>query len=94
MQDIEKYKQQILPVLERYAVKHAAIFGSFAKNCETVNSDIDLLIEPANSFTLFSMLQLEEELEEVTQRKIDIVEYGALKPSIQQEVLQSAVNIL
>ena len=28
MQEIEKYKQLILPVLKRYFIKRAAIFGS------------------------------------------------------------------
>ena len=94
MQDIEIYKQQIQPVLKKYLIKHAAIFGSFAKNKATLISDIDLLIEPAEDFTLFSLLQMEEELAEITHRKVDIVEYSALKDSIRQEVLQTAIRVL
>jgi predicted nucleotidyltransferase len=94
MQDLERYKEMIIPVLKRYAIKQAAIFGSLAKGTMTRHSDIDLLIEPGLEFTLFSMLQLEEEISQITNRKTDIVEYKALKASIKNEVMQTAITIL
>lgn len=94
MQNIEQYKKLILPVLNRYLIKRAAIFGSFAKGTMNVNSDMDLLIEPEHDFTIFKMLRLEEEISNVLNRKVDLVEYSALKPSIRTEVLASAIPIL
>lgn len=59
------------------------------------HSDIDLLIEPVNGFTLFNkMLRIEEEISELAKCKVDLVEYSALKPSIKKEVLLSAITIL
>jgi predicted nucleotidyltransferase len=94
MQQLEQYQELILPVLKRYFIKRAAIFGSFAKGNNSSNSDIDLLIEPENNFTLFKMLQLEQEISQLINRKVDLVEYSALKPSIKNEVLRSAITIL
>jgi len=94
MQQLEQYQELILPVLKRYFIKRAAIFGSFAKGNTTSNSDIDLLIEPENDFTLFKMLQLEQEISQLINRKVDLVEYSALKSSIKNEVLSSAITIL
>lgn len=94
MQNIEQYKKLILPVLNRYLIKRAAIFGSFAKGTMNINSDMDLLIEPEHDFTIFKMLRLEEEISSVLNRKVDLVEYSALKPSIRTEVLASAIPIL
>ncbi len=94
MQQLEQYQQIILPVLKRYFIKHAAIFGSFAKGNTNINSDVDLLIEPEKDFTIFKMLKLEEEFSELIKRKVDLVEYSALKPSIRKEVLLSAITIL
>jgi len=94
MQQIEKYKQLILPVLNRYAIKRAAIFGSAAKGKMTKNSDVDLLIEASDGFTLFTLLKLEDEISELIKRKVDIVEYDALKSSIKKEVLLTAIPIL
>ena len=94
MQRLEHYQFLILPVLKKYFIKRAAIFGSFAKDSATVNSDIDLLIEADKNFTMFKMLQLEEEISGLVERKVDIVEYDAIKPSIKNEVLASAITIL
>lgn len=94
MQEIEQYQQLIIPVLKRYFIKRAAIFGSLAKGVLSVDSDIDLLIEPGKNFTMFKMLQLENEIAELVNRKVDLVEYNALKPSIRNEVLRSAIDIL
>ena len=94
MEELEKYQQLILPVLKRYFIKRAAIFGSFAKGNINANSDVDLLIEPGNGFTIFKMLKLEEEISGLVKRKVDLVEYSALKPSIRKEVLLSAITIL
>lgn len=94
MLQVSQYQQLILPVLKRYMIKRAAIFGSVAKGTTSKNSDVDLLIEPADDFTLFKMLQLEEEITALLNRKVDIVEYNALKSSIKDEVLNSAIAIL
>jgi len=94
MQQVEEYRQVILPVLKRYLIKRAAIFGSFAKNEASKDSDIDLLIETDKNFTLLKMIQLEDEISKLTNRKVDIVEYSAIKPSIRNEVLRSSVTIL
>ena len=94
MEQVEKYKELILPILERYFIKRAAIFGSFAKNSADENSDVDLLIEPGSDFTLFTMLKLEAEISKIVNRKVDLVEYSAIKPSIKTEVLASAISIL
>ncbi len=94
MTQLQQLKQLIVPILNRYMVKHAAIFGSVAKGSANAQSDLDLLIEPERNFTLFKMLALEEEIACVLNRKVDIVEYGALKPSIKDEVLRTAVTIL
>ena len=93
-QELEQYRQLISPVLKRYFIKRAAIFGSFAKGEMTNNSDVDLLIEPGKGFTIFKMLMLEEEISELIKRKVDLVEYSALKHSIRKEVLLSAIPIL
>ncbi len=94
MQNLQQYQQIILPVLKRHMVKHAAIFGSVAKGKTTADSDIDLLIEPAKDFTIFKMLLLEQEIATLLNCKVDLIEYSALKPSIKDEVLRSAITIL
>jgi len=94
MKELEKYQKLIIPVLEKYLIKRAAFFGSFAKGTNTAKSDVDLLIEPGEGFTIFKFLELENEISELTKRKFDLVEYSAIKSSIREEVLSSAITIL
>jgi len=94
MSELEQYQNAIIPVLKRHLIKRAAIFGSFAKGNNNENSDVDLLIEPGAGFAFFSLLNLEEEISQLLNRKVDLIEYSAIKPSIKEEVLLSAIIIL
>ena len=45
MAHIEEIMEKILPVLKRYDVIRAAIFGSFARGEMKESSDMDILVE-------------------------------------------------
>ncbi len=90
----ESIKQAILSVLKHQPILKAAVFGSFARGEENDNSDIDLLIEYAEPHSLFDILRLENELQNATARKVDLVEYDAIKPSMKERILKQAVTIL
>ena len=94
MMQIDSIKLLLIGILKKYAVKKAAIFGSFARNEATDKSDLDLLIETGKPLTLFDMLRLENELGAAAKRKIDVVEYSAIKASIRENVLKEAILIL
>ena len=91
---LDSIKALLLGILKKYPVAKAAVFGSFARNEANNQSDVDLLIETSRPVTLFDVLRLEKELGEALHRKIDVVEYSALKPSIRQNVLKEAIAIL
>ena len=90
----ESLKQTILAVLKKQPIQRAAVFGSFARGEEQANSDIDLLIEYSTRHTLFDILRLENELSQATSRKVDIVEYASIKPTIKERILSQAITIL
>ena len=86
--------KEVAAVLKHYPVAKAAIFGSFARGEENKQSDIDILIQPSSPVTLFQVLRMEKELKNVTKRKIDVVEYSAIKKSIRANVLKDAIPVL
>jgi predicted nucleotidyltransferase len=45
MLTIEMIKARAIPILERYGVNRAYLFGSFARGEQNPNSDIDILVE-------------------------------------------------
>ena len=89
-----KLKKLIAGILDKYPVAKAALFGSFARGEATRNSDIDILIETSEPISLFTILKIELELKKATKRKIDIVEYSAIKPSIRETILRDAISLL
>ena len=43
--NIEEIKKKVLPVVKRYEVQKAAIFGSFVRGEQREDSDIDILVK-------------------------------------------------
>jgi len=71
---IESIKSRAFRTLEKYGVKRADIFGSYADGTAKDNSDIDLLVEfRTQSISLFVISQLKDELEENLGKSIDII---------------------
>ena len=92
--ELSHLKKQITDVLRKYPVSKAALFGSFSKGEENKHSDIDILIESSKPITLFQILKIEKDIESVTKRKADIVEYSAIKSSIRKNVPKEAIPLL
>lgn len=90
MKDI---KIKITPVLEKYAVIKAAIFGSYARGEFKTNSDLDMLVEVKKESDLFDFIGLKLELEDVLKRQVDLVEFSALKPLLKERILNEQILI-
>jgi len=77
------YKQLLrkaLPALrKKYPIGSMAIFGSYALDTATENSDIDILVS-FNAPIGIEFIDLADELEAITGKKIDLVTREALKP--------------
>jgi predicted nucleotidyltransferase len=70
---IEEMKRLIIPILIKYGVDKAYIFGSYARGEATPESDIDILIKRGNIKTLFELGGLYYELEEILSKSIDVL---------------------
>ncbi len=68
----------IINYLEPFGPKRIGIFGSVARNEETNDSDIDILIRFGNVPTLLEFVRMERELTHILGRKVDLVSEGAL----------------
>ncbi|SFP06700.1 nucleotidyltransferase family protein [Hydrogenimonas thermophila] len=54
----------------KYHIKKIALFGSYAKNTQNQNSDIDILVDMPPSFDAY--YELKEFLEKSFQKKVDL----------------------
>ena len=92
--DINKIKQKILPILQRYKVKKVALFGSCVRGDIGEESDIDILVDIKADISLLDFVGLKQEIEEAVARKVDLVEYDTLKPAIREKILKEQVVLL
>ena len=90
---INAIKKKILPVLKKYNIKKAGIFGSYARGDNKKKSDIDIIIEPRKGMGLeFVGVQLE--LQDEIGLKIDLVTYKGIHRLIKEQVLKEEIRIL
>ena len=94
MKKIDEIKRKILPILKRYNVKRAGIFGSIARGEENQESDIDILVEIEGRMSLLDFAGLKLELEEALGKRVDLGEYSTIKPIIKKQILSEEVSIL
>ena len=94
MEKVYEIKKKILPILKRYNVKRAGIFGSAVRDEETEESDIDVLVEIESRMSLLDFAGLKLELEEILGKRVDLGEYSTIKPIIKEQILSEEVAIL
>jgi uncharacterized protein len=58
---------------EKPLIEKVYLFGSFIRNEESENSDIDLLVEMKETINLLKFIQIKQELESKIQRKVDLL---------------------
>ncbi|MGQ0793587.1 MAG: nucleotidyltransferase family protein [Deltaproteobacteria bacterium] len=82
METMSQIKSKIAPMRDglnkKYHVKSIAIFGSFARNEQNENSDVDILVEFSQSLGV-EFIDLADELEKVLNRKVDLVSKKGIK---------------
>ena len=93
---IAELARRLTPVLKRYGVVRAGIFGSVARGEAGPESDLDLLVEyrPNLRKSLFDLVHLNDELEAVAGRKVEVCEYHLLREIIRDNVMADHVAIL
>lgn len=92
---VSNIKKRSVPILKRHDVKRAAIFGSFARGESKARSDIDFLIEyKSKNKSLFDLVDLKSELEDILGRKVDIITYNSICWRIREQILEEQVVIL
>ncbi len=71
--NIDDIKIKIFPVLEKYGITKADIFGSFSRGEQREDSDVDLVVRLGKSLSLFTFMDLKEDLIKALGRDVDVV---------------------
>jgi predicted nucleotidyltransferase len=81
---------EVLHIATRYGVTRVRVFGSVAKGGDTIDSDLDLLVDPAPTTSLFDLFALEDEVAELLGLDVEVVSARTAS----EEMLASAVDLL
>lgn len=86
-------RNEVLRIASTRGARRVRVFGSMARGEQGPTSDIDLLVEMEPGRTLLDLMNLEEDLEQLLGRPVDVVTEGALNPRIRERVLAEAVAL-
>ena len=87
-------QEKIRHVLQEAGISRAGLFGSCARGEMNEASDVDILVEIKKNISLFDFVELKQKLEDVLERRVDLIEYGAIKPFLHESILSQEVRIM
>jgi len=90
---LERLRKVKPVVLSDFNVKEVELFGSFARDTVTEESDIDLLVTFGDDASLFDLVRLKLFLEEYLDRAVDVVPKESLRMELKESVLKEAIVV-
>ena len=86
---IRKHRAQ----LEKLGVKSLSLFGSVARGEDHPGSDVDILVEFRGRATFDRYMDTKFYLEELLDRKVDLVTPKAIKPLMKPYIMRDLVHV-
>lgn len=90
---LRKKRDTILRIAKKYGARTVRVFGSMARGEANSTSDLDLLVEMESDSTLFDIVAIKQDLEDLLGCEVDVVTEASISPYIREEVLKEAVNL-
>lgn len=91
--EIENRREQIIGIASRYRINNIKVFGSAVRKEETPDSDIDFLVDCKEECSLFDLIALKDELENILNRKVDVVTEKSIHWILKDRILKEAREI-
>ena len=77
---------------EKYNVKNIAIFGSYTRDEQSAESDIDILVEFKQPVGLL-FIHLADYLEEILGIKVDLLTPESIKPNRRKYIMEELIYV-
>ena len=92
---INEIKQILKQILENMPVYKVTLFGSYAKNVATANSDLDLVIDTKEQLMGFKLYSLITKIEEEFNKNVDAFEKSEIieNSKIDEEIKKTGVVV-
>lgn len=88
--------KKITAFCKRWKISEFSFFGSVLRNDFRPDSDVDVLVsfQPNAGWSLFDLVSMQEELEAMFKRKVDLVEKEALRNPYRRHSILTGREIL
>ena len=90
---LEHLSEKLGEMRERYSVRSLSIFGSAVRDELTDESDIDILVDFAVKANFDLFMDLKFYLEDLLQRRVDLVTDKALREPIRKSIAQEIIRV-
>src|SRR5437588_8141923 len=87
---IADLREAILAVTREHGAKNVRVFGSFVRNEQKAESDVDLLVELPEGSTLIDHARLLNALEKTLKRNVDVLTYNGINRHLRDRILSEA----
>ncbi len=92
---IDEIKVILYELLKNFPVESVILFGSYAKNSASENSDLDLVIDTKETLMGFKLYSLITKIEEAFQKQVDAFEKSEIiaESKIAEEIKRTGVIV-
>lgn len=78
--------------LREWGVVRIAVFGSFARGEQRPDSDVDVLVELDHPIGLFEFMDLQQHLETLLGRRVDLATPEMLHRAMKEQILLECID--
>jgi len=89
---LENLRRNKGEILKEFPVRRLALFGSLARQEETKDSDVDILVDVDPSIGL-KFVTLADRLQEILHCKVDLVSRRGVKPSLLKVIEKESIAV-
>ena len=91
---IDEIRRMVTPLLEKYDMASAYLFGSYARGAADADSDIDVLLVGNEGFRALDVFGVAEDLHRQSGKRVDVYEISELDDGpFRDAVLEEAVAL-
>ena len=87
---LKRERENVLRTAARHLASNIRVFGSVARGDDGPDSDIDLLVDFEPHASLLDLIALKQELDQLLNRRTDVVTTDSVSPFLRQRILDEA----
>jgi len=87
---LQRKREQILRLAQKHGAYNVRVFGSVARNDADQQSDVDFLVDLEPGRSLFDLGGLLMDLQQLLDRRVDVITEKGLRTRIRERVLREA----